>query len=105
VSSTQYNKETADIVRNFCLDEGYEFYPDYSGRGMYGRKCIGISHKDTTAEVITRLAAYLLESVNDDAIENAAAILRSLKDARQDNLGLGTITYWPNIEAEDASEN
>jgi hypothetical protein len=97
------NNETADIVRNFCLDEGYEFYPDYSGRGMYGRRCIGISHKDTAAEMMTRLAAYLLENLNDDVIENAAAILRRLKDARQDNLGLGTITYWPDIEAADAA--
>nr|DAV75459.1 MAG TPA: hypothetical protein [Caudoviricetes sp.] len=101
----QNDKEIADIVREFCLDAGYEFYPDYSGRGMYGRKCIGISHRDTTANVITRLAAHLIESVNDDAIDNAIVILRRLKDARQDSLGLGTITYWPNIEAADASEN
>jgi hypothetical protein len=95
------NKKIADIVRDFCLSEGYEFYPDYSGRAMYGGKCIGISHKDTTATVMLRLARHIMDYLPQEPLEINEA-LRRLENSRQDNLGLGTITYWPDIEAADA---
>ena len=68
MSSMQINTKIADILHNFCIAEGYQFHRDYSGRGMYGRRCIGISHDHTTAEMITRLALYLLENMGDDTI-------------------------------------
>lgn len=97
MSSMQNNNEIADILSNFCLGSAYKFYPRYSGRGMYGQSCIGIAHAENTVEVISSVAIYLLENVN--GIEKAKEILSHLKDARQDNMGLRTITYWPGIAA------
>lgn len=52
----------------------------YSGRGMYGVRCMGITTDNP-----------------DGLVEEAAA--RGLRGARRDNMGLSTIVYWPRIEA------
>ncbi len=96
MSSMQNSNEIADILSNFCLEADYQFYPRYSGRGMYGQSCIGIAHEENTVEMISSLAIYLLENCD---IEKAREILLQLKNARQDNMGLSSITYWPGIES------
>lgn len=50
----------------------------YSGRGMYGAQCLGVTTEYPN-------------SVMEDA--GAAGI----KGARQDSMGLKTIVYWPHI--------
>lgn len=30
------------LLEEFCDENGYTFYPDYSGRYMYGSTCLGI---------------------------------------------------------------
>lgn len=59
--------------------EGSSIYRGYSGRGMYGKRCIGISTDDKMA-----------------TIEEAAA--QGIRGAKTDNLGRGYIVYWPNLE-------
>jgi hypothetical protein len=98
MSSGQQNKEIADMLQDFCLKEGYDFYPDYSGRCMYGRKCVGIVHEDNVARMLMRLAGHVFDYFLHEPDE-AAVAFHHLEDIRQDNMGLGTITYWPNISA------
>ena len=64
-------EEVADAV-------GGELYRDYSGRGMFGAKCLGIVHADPRA-----------------VIEEAAA--RGLRGASQDSMGRDFIVYWPGV--------
>jgi hypothetical protein len=59
-------------------------YEKYSGRGMYGTNCIGISLDQYTSV--------------DDVVEFAANI--GLRGIRWDNLGLGSIVYWPHISID-----
>ena len=72
------------------------FYNDYSGRGMYGRKCVGLSGSlrdcmQVIAEVIKD--AHLCEQLNfNDVVD-------TLLDAQQDSMGRGVILYWPEITA------
>lgn len=54
----------------------------YSGRGMYGERCLGITTKQPNS-----------------VIEDAGAA--GIKGARQDSMGLSTIVYWPNIGVPD----
>lgn len=63
-----------DICSN-CKSES-SVYEGYSGRGMYGRTCWGITTED----------AY-------DCIENAA--LLGLTGAKVDSMGRDYIVYWP----------
>jgi hypothetical protein len=57
-------------------------YQEYSGRGMYGAYCAGIS------------GDYAMP-----IIEAAAAA--GITGARQDSLGKGAIVYWPSIQLKE----
>lgn len=60
-------------------------YEQYSGRGMYGRQCYGITtdYPDTCIE---------------------AAVENGIKGACTDSLGMQTIVYWPALREEGWSE-
>jgi hypothetical protein len=64
-------KKVAEIVDG-------KVYEDYSGRGMYGASCVGISCDDVFA-----------------CIEQAAK--EGLRGAKWNSLGRGYIVYWPGI--------
>lgn len=65
-------KEVAEIVDGKYVD-------DYSGRGMFGRKCAGIICKDAVECV-------------------AVAGGRGFHKAHIDNMGLDYIVYWPHVK-------
>jgi hypothetical protein len=57
-------------------------YHGYSGRGMYGAKCLGVTCGDATR-----------------CIEEAAS--RGLMKASTDNMGRDMIVYWPHLDNEE----
>jgi hypothetical protein len=67
------------------LDPEEAIRTDYSGRMMYGKACIGLVH-DSLDELID-----FIMRVREDLGEEDA-----LRGARQDSMGMSTITYWPN---------
>lgn len=69
-------KELADHIDG-------QFRASYSGRGMYGKTCVGIV-TDQPDEVIASCRDF------------------GLSIPRRDSMGLSTICYWPSIPAEDA---
>lgn len=71
---------TAQKLINAIRAAGHE-PTSYSGRGMYGRYCIGVS----------------LDHINDaDGLP--------LKGSNTDSLGRGIILYWPAIDAPEDME-
>lgn len=72
-----------ELLNEVAEAVGGELYPRYSGRGMYGAKCVGIVCADPTA-----------------AIEEAAA--RGLRGSRWDSMGKDFIVYWPDIPSPPA---
>jgi len=72
-------------------EAGIDFRPDYSGRAMYGRKCIAVEGASLT-EVLAEVVAAC------EDVETAALLIR---DARYDQMGLGIIIYWPSIRAPE----
>lgn len=56
-----------------------EVYRGYSGRGMFGKKCLGVVCGDATA-----------------AIEEAGSL--GLRGSRMDNMGRQYIVYWPHLK-------
>jgi hypothetical protein len=95
-----------DAVDNSCGDVSYR--SDYSGRAMYGKRCIGIDggvadcHK-VIAEVIHSIMDEVIDSQDSQVREEARDVIDVLMSYRQDSMGLGMILYWPN--AEDIDEN
>ena len=70
-------------IKYYCNEYGAKFYPNYSGRGMYGANCIGV--------------------VTDDPHDAIAEI--GIRGAYTDNLGRSTIVYYPSIkDTEDTGE-
>lgn len=75
--------EEIRIIEEVAAAIGGELYENYSGRGMYGAKCLGIECAHPQA-----------------AIEEAAA--RGLRGSCQDNMGKDYIVYWPHIQRPNA---
>ena len=71
----------------------------YSGRGMYGRSCVGIDVDRGTSPF--QLAAMLANELVDDAAsyEDAQTLTRELAKLRvcTDQMGLGQIVYFPDV--------
>lgn len=79
-----------DLIKSFCDEYEYGFYPDYSGRFMYGRTCVGFVC-DCVNEALEELQGYLQDNNYEDA--------DSIEDlARTDNMGLSMIIYFPLVQ-------
>lgn len=83
-----------EAIRLFCdeNDEKYSMYENYSGRFMFGRKCVGIVVRQgySYMEMIIKLTMFL----NDCGVESFE---NEIEDVRTDDLGLDTIVYFPKI--------
>jgi hypothetical protein len=79
--------EKIEILRDlaFSFNDESEVYEGYSGRGMYGKRCYGIT---------TDRPMQLIEA----AVENG------IKGASMDSMGLQTIVYWANIPYESQGD-
>lgn len=88
-------EEIADIAG---LDADRAIRPTYSGRYMYGRNCVGI--------VLDRD-----DNVDLFDVAFAAADVLGVDDAKDkfrrmstDQMGLGMIYYWSDLQCEDADD-
>lgn len=82
----------AEYIKSYCNDFGCKYLDNYSGRYMYGKKCIGIITDRNMLEVMLELADYLHEC----GIEKAS---EELEQVRWDNMGLDMVIYFPRISA------
>jgi len=90
----------ADITEAF-EDAGYDVR-SYSGRYMFGKKCLGVDCSHTDNVVIDTICEYTrtCESVYD-----IREFCELLKDSKEDNMGLGKIIYFPRIDWANIDEN
>lgn len=82
-----------EAIRNYVSEyEEYEIYENYSGRGMFGRICLGVVIKQgySFMEFLMNLTRYM----DNNEVEDTDF---SLEGVAYDNLGLDTIVYFPNI--------
>lgn len=75
---------------------------DYSGRGMYGRKCLGIDCNDPL-ECFSQLVSLFCNEYEDASDVREA--LECLGDPKWDSMGLDYILYFPMMKwIEEESE-
>lgn len=74
-----------------CEDALYE---DYSGRGMYGAKCVGLTG---SAADFAMFAAALSEELGFETARDILARLAS------DSMGLEMIFYFPGVNFEEVT--
>ena len=54
----EFATDIKNAIDNF--DSSMTLHTDYSGRGMYGRKCFGVSSRESAANVLMQLMCTLL---------------------------------------------
>lgn len=88
--------EIAEILEStFTYDE---YRLDYSGRGMNGKKCIGLITNDPWAAHSKLINCIeLIPSGTDYRITKALEHMAHYEDPVQDDMGRSKILYWPGI--------
>lgn len=74
-------------LEKFAEEYNCEFTDNYSGRWMFGRKCIGVEGKGD-------LKYDLFEFLVNDGMSTTRA-RQIINEAKTDNMGLGMIIYFP----------
>lgn len=97
---TEKSNET--IFKEAIEDAGYSVF-SYSGRGMYGKRCLGIETTrlqnsiQATAEIIGNLA----ETCRFDEELEIQDFIEMFSNVCQDSLGLGSVIYFPDIDWDE----
>lgn len=86
--------EMKSILQELAEDNGLDCR-SYSGRGMYGKTCLGIDCE--LGELLTLALELGALTAEPGPIGGAARTLR-LDRVSTDSMGRGTIYYWPGIE-------
>jgi hypothetical protein len=63
----------------------------YSGRGMYGAKCVGVDI-DRAGQIMEIAAQLISAGIDVDHVIDLG------DQMREDNMGRGIIVYWPALE-------
>jgi hypothetical protein len=112
-----------ELIKEACDDAGEDFIQfrnDYSGRGMYGAKCVGITGTMAECQLIiaqvikgmgedlSGIAQCSTHDVLTDAEYEFGQNIGTLMNFTMDSMGMGgVILYWPGLEpiSEDEPEN
>lgn len=78
---------------------GFEVTDSYSGRGMMGRECFGLTGK--TADLV-RLTLWIADPENNEWYTNQ---LGWLENVRTDNMAYDMIFYWPSVTVKKSEED
>ena len=81
---------TPETLKDIIEASGYDAR-SYSGRGMYGKKCLAFDTDDSTFEVV----ANLFDTVIDT--DDAGDFINMLRKTKTDSMGRGTVFYFPSI--------
>lgn len=79
-----------DILWDAGLDPDDVLQIDYSGRGMYGRQCVGLTC--TLGESLQFVSAVTRKA------EREGEPCNWLFSVQEDGMGLGSIYYWPGVQ-------
>jgi len=74
----------------------------YSGRGMYGKECLGITFKRGMGfvNVVDAMLEYIQN--NEEYYIEIESFREGIRDMQSDSMGLGTVVYFPSVEYDDS---
>ena len=93
------SKELAEQFCNFAIDSDVTFSNDYSGRGMFGQKCIAFHCR--LRDFIGDLLNYIYYNTDESNRHLLPEVFDMLNNATEDSLGMGGITYFPSYTCDD----
>ena len=96
-------KSIQGIIKDKAIELGVEYRPNYSGRGMFNRSCVGVVGEfsecmDVIKSALIDVHNEELDGCNDDTDYDFESALDELLDYNQDTLGLSVILYWPSMQ-------
>lgn len=98
-------KQQAQWIQEVCDQEEWSLRKDYSGRGMFGRKCIGITGRHINGfTVCAKIIRYASDETFTDADPSELEALIELfaeASVSEDSMGLSQIIYFSNIMWDD----
>lgn len=86
-------KEFINLLK--CSGNNYEPH-SYSGRMMYGKKCVATTTGDSMVEVI---ANVVQEGINSGT--ETSELCEVIRNTCKDNMGYESVIYWPMFEWEN----
>jgi hypothetical protein len=93
-------------LQQIVEDAGFETQ-SYSGRGMFGRKCLSfnLDRDDNEFDAFLSIAESIQSYVesHDDGFE-LKDITSYFMGAKSDSMGLGMVVYFPEIDWEDSED-
>lgn len=107
------SKELATIIRTAVEDEECRIYEQYSGRGMYGRNCFGVTVPRFSEVGVLQIIINIIGELRNrnSTCPNKEGLIDELLELNwkesSDNLGMDMIYYFPNIlwpEDEETEE-
>lgn len=93
-------------LKQIVEDAGFDAR-SYSGRGMYGLKCLSFNLEreenefDAFLSIAESAQSYVESSDDGFKLEDVTAYFMG---AKSDSMGLGTVIYFPNIEWEEVED-
>lgn len=90
---------SAEQLKEWIDDTGELTAESYSGRAMYGARCVSVTieqHENPYGAIAAIcLSAVASASDQDEAEDRMEALSVMMTRTRSDNMGLGTVLYWP----------
>lgn len=85
-------------------EEDFLVKVDYSGRGMFGKECLGVIGSDT-ATVIHKIMDSIMNKYCDEK-DTQLELFHELTEilsggCKQDSMGLDCIVYFPYVEIDE----
>ncbi|MBQ3348786.1 MAG: hypothetical protein IJG38_00150 [Thermoguttaceae bacterium] len=94
-------KEILEAIFEIATDNGWNLTNTYSGRFMYGAQCFSIDGDGDLGQIAAQLFIEIRENEDIDAY----ALAEMFGSVRRDNLGLGTVYYFPGWLADEDEFN
>jgi len=91
-------RELVEMIRDAAEDMGDEvrFRDSYSGRGMYGRECVGVVGSEDSCMALVGEVIKRMHYEANPAVDFSQAVDLIMNISR-DSMGRSMILYWPQL--------
>lgn len=75
-----------------------ETVQSYSGRGMYGKRCLGVTCDNPMATLLSMIDSFTSQAGDMGEVQD---LIQELGRPQTDSMGLSSILYFPDVEWQE----
>ncbi|URM86174.1 hypothetical protein SEA_BIGGITYBASS_75 [Gordonia phage BiggityBass] len=103
--TTVTTEQLEQIAELIDAELGEDIRPDYSGRFMYGKSCVGYVGAECSQFAMLLAAATYGYDLNDKvSVQELLYAIGDLGEPSTDSMGRSTIFYWRDVRVDDADD-